>query len=232
MVFVLRYPHKGNRLSAVGSHIAVFLTSPVVSSSRGPGLDRGPQFSLKSELSACWKWSKTLAGSDAPRPSGNNENIWSCYFPQFTSEWVVAGARLSLHPPEPSQEADRGRTAPQRVYHLCSQTKRMWIMFQKKMFSDDEVALSEVPWITMSQLMSCHFTFIFSHCKWGIRFKGRVSVRRSCLQALLEVHHWWDSNPSLLQKAAILPLSRHFVICNIPTWCHKQFTRGRWCMFH
>lgn len=48
MVFVHRdTPHKENKVSAGGSDIAVFLTSPVVSSSRGPGLDRGPQFSVK-----------------------------------------------------------------------------------------------------------------------------------------------------------------------------------------
>lgn len=124
-------PAEVNRISAVGSDIAVFFTSPVVSSSRGPGQDRGPQSSVKWEVSDCWKLSKTLTGSDALGPSGNNENIWSCYFPQFTSEWVVAGARLPLHPPERSQEGDRGRTAPQRACHLCSQTKPMLVMFHK-----------------------------------------------------------------------------------------------------
>ena len=76
--------------------------------SAAAGDDRGTQW----EVSGCWKLSKTLT---LLAPSRNNENIWFCYFPQFTSEWVVAAAQLSLYPPERSQGAALWWTAPLRI---------------------------------------------------------------------------------------------------------------------
>lgn len=95
-VFVHRYHTKE---PALGSDIGVFLTSPVVRSSRGTGLDRGPQFSVKWEVSSCWKLFQTLTGSDAPRPSGNNENICPgpviCHNLQVNESWRALGCRCT-----------------------------------------------------------------------------------------------------------------------------------------
>jgi len=106
--------------AAAGSHIVCLLHISWRQRGRRVGgrADTSAQFSLKLEVSACWKLSKTMTGTNAPGLRENNESTWLCNFPQFSSEWVMAAARLSLLPPD-SREVTPGQTAPQGVSHHC-----------------------------------------------------------------------------------------------------------------
>lgn len=163
------------------------------------------QFSVKRELSAWWKLPKTLPGCEAPGPSRNNENIWSCYSPQFTSEWVVAAARLSLHPPECSQEATRSWTAPLRICHHCSHRKWMLAMFHKRRVCWCETDL----WWTRLSCQMCLFICLATHFP---HWRGNVIMR------------WWLVLCWLVWC--------HFTLCNITTGCHDLITPDWWCIMH